>query len=591
MKKYCPLLLIVLLACGRPAVTNDPRIREAESIVWDAPDSALAILAEIDTLQLDARQQADYSLIYIQARDKAGYDIPWQEKVFKLKNYYANSNNVGKAALATYYAGRVYQMRGDNTSAAQEYLDALRYEEKIEDRQLKGLIHINLGMLHYEQSHFDEAVYELRKSVHYFAPNTSYASLSLKKIGNIYAVLQQADSARIYYEQALKSTRQLDNPVILSEILQDMGVLVEELGDYIEAKKYYHESVSLIGEQDRAVPYLNLGWVYFQANQFDSAGFYAGQSYHLLRDEGYLYALVSAYELLHRVEKAKENYQDALAWHEQYTDSLFVAQAKKNDLAIMELKKQYQTESLMDKIRRRNLAIALTVVAALLVVAVVCIVMYRKSVKKDKEIEELNRLMTTLEEMAASVHNNEKTETPDQVGGKKEIPTRVGDEAETPVHTDRVKTEKSNYRSIALQHFNALKKMALLEAGLDGEEKKKNNALKKFNQAVYGNDEFDWDKMFMAFNALEDGFLNKTLKFFRGYPELDETDFRVWCLSYAKLSQDEIALFLKLTFRNVQTRFTKIRETFGVEKRGNIDRFLKDKIVKNPSSDSATTEK
>lgn len=547
MRKYCTLLLMTLLACNLPAVTDDPRIREAENIVWDAPDSALAILETIDTLQLDSRQQAYYSLIRIQARNKAGYDISGEEKIFRLKEYYADGNDARRAAKGAFYAGRVYQMRRDHTNAAQAYLDALRYEENHDDRQLKGLIHSNLGILYYEQSHYNEAIDELTESLPYFTPGTYYTSYALKKTGNAFAILQQADSARMFYERALVSARQADSPVIISEMLQDIGVLFEETGNYTEAKNYYHEAVSLIDEQGRAVPYLNLGWAYFRTNQLDSAGIYAGQSHRLLRDERDVFSLVSVYELLYCVEKTKENSREALAWHEQYADSLFVAQRKKNDLAIMELKKQYETESMKDKIRRKNITIAFVVVAALLVVAVVYIIMYRKNIRKNKKIEELNRLAATLEVMAASV--------------------------------DEVKKGEKNYRSIALKHFDAIKKMALVEAGLNDKEKKTNSALKKFNQAVYKDDEFDWEKMFRAFNLLEDGFLNKALKFFKKYPQLDETDFRVWCLSYAKLSQDEITLFLKLKVRNIQTRLTRIREVFGIEKRGSIDRFLKDKIL------------
>lgn len=562
------------------------KIRQAENIVWEMPDSALTLLTKIDTLQLNSRQQAYYSLVRIQALNKAGYDISREECIFELKKYYANGKDATKATKAAFYAGRVYQLCGDNKNAAQCYLDALRYEEKNGDRQLNGLAHINMGMLHYEQRHYNEAIRELRESLPFFASNTYYISLALKKIGNAYAVLQQADSARVYYEKALIPARQADNPAILSEILQDMGILFEESGDYPQARDYYRKAISLIGERDRPIPYLNLGWSYFQTGQWDSAGLYARQAFHLLQDEGDSYTLVGAYELLYSVGKAKKNYQDALAWHEQYADSLYIVQEKKNDMAIVEIKKQYETESLVDKIRQKNLAIALILLATLLIVAIVYMIMYKKNIRKNQKIEELNHKMITLEEMAESIQGLEQKATLVQELERKlatvpGLEERANLVQELEQRIEIYNKERNTYRNIALLYFNVLKKGALITNTLDNEEKKSPNILKKFNKIVYESDEFDWNKLFLSLNTLEDGFLEKARAFFRNFQSLDDTDFRVWCLSYAGFRHDEIVLLLKLYLRNVQRRITKIREVFGIGKRKDIHQFVKDNVIKN----------
>lgn len=568
MEKYCVLLFLALLACNQPSINDDPRIRKAESVVWDTPDSALSILATIDTLRLDSRQQMHYSLVRIQARNKAGYDISGEEKIFELKEYYADGKDAAKAAKAAFYAGRVHQLRGDDKSAAQSYLDALRYIEKTGDRQLNGLIHINLGMLHYEQRHLDEAIDEFKKSLLYFSPNTDYTSLALNKIGSAYVALQQADSARIYFERALVSARQGNNIVLLSNILQDMGILFEESGNYPEAKKYYQKAASLTEEQNRAVLYLNLGWIYFHTDKLDSADFYAGQTHNLLNN-GNIYSLVSVYELLYHVEKAKGKHPDALAWHEQYADSLFIVQERKNDLAIMELTKQYETKLLAGKIQRRNQAIVLILFVALLVVLIVYIVMNKRNVRKNRIIEELNRKMVLFEGMAGSIQEH-----------KHKAALVQGLEEKVVAYNK----ERTTYRDIAQLYFNVLKKGAVIETNLDSEEKKASNILKKINKVVFEADEFDWNKLFLTLNTLEDGFPEKARVFFERYPNLTGTDFRVWCLSYAGFSQQEIVLLLKLNLRDIQRRITKIREAFGIEKREDIYPYVKNNVDKTPEA-------
>ena len=71
LRTYHIPLLVVLVAlfmgCGR--ARYDARLVQADSLMWTAPDSALATLAAIDSLAGEANQ-ADHDLLTTQARYK-----------------------------------------------------------------------------------------------------------------------------------------------------------------------------------------------------------------------------------------------------------------------------------------------------------------------------------------------------------------------------------------------------------------------------------------------------------------------------------------------------------------------------------------
>lgn len=71
------LLLLFAMACSTSGRV-DTMLLEAESLMMEHPDSALAILDSISPSQLTSdRKRADYALLLTQARDKKWmYDYP-----------------------------------------------------------------------------------------------------------------------------------------------------------------------------------------------------------------------------------------------------------------------------------------------------------------------------------------------------------------------------------------------------------------------------------------------------------------------------------------------------------------------------------
>jgi DNA-binding CsgD family transcriptional regulator len=81
-------------------------------------------------------------------------------------------------------------------------------------------------------------------------------------------------------------------------------------------------------------------------------------------------------------------------------------------------------------------------------------------------------------------------------------------------------------------------------------------------------------------NEMHDGFYDRLR---RTLSVLDESEFRICCLSYEGFSNTEIGIVLKYSVNTVQAKKTLIRKKLGIQASGNLHDFL-DEIIKGNTS-------
>ncbi len=127
-------------------------------------------------------------------------------------------------------------------------------------------------------------------------------------------------------------------------------------------------------------------------------------------------------------------------------------------------------------------------------------------------------------------------------------------------------------RKIIIQHFNILKKTALLEGFLKDDDRKKGKLfLTKFNEIVYGDGSFKWESLYITLNHLYDGLFEK-IKI--DFPALDQSEFRICCLLFVGFNNQEIAVILDLSNNTISNKRNIIRKKIGVKAYGNISIFF-----------------
>ena len=135
--------------------------------------------------------------------------------------------------------------------------------------------------------------------------------------------------------------------------------------------------------------------------------------------------------------------------------------------------------------------------------------------------------------------------------------------------------EKENsYRNVLIQHFEILKKAALLEGYMKENEKGNSTyLLQKFNEVVYGEKSLNWDVLYQTLNKLGEGIFDRIKT---NYPQLNESEFRICCLAYVDFDNAEIALLLNYRINTVEVKKSSIRKKLEIKAFGSIQDFSTD---------------
>ncbi len=542
----CALLLSV--SCNRQSRVTERILKKAEAVVEQHPDSALALLDSVRNLRdLDKEQRFQYFLLQVQAKDKSYRDITSDTVIFDVKSYCLRAGDFNRTALASYYCGRVLQEQKKYEKAMQAYLDAEKYSKRNSNDNLKGLIQSSIGEVYYRQLLKDEAISRYKQANRYFqqAGNRKNEIITFNLIGNCFLLKSEHDSAFIYYHKGLALADQNKIKCEQSEIRQNIGVAYREIGDWYQARLFFREALTFsVDSLEHARLYYNLASVFDEEDQEDSARYYLERSLTNLPKRKNSYLLANLYELWSEIEGKDQHYREALAYHKQYSDYLITILDENKNKAILEIQKKYDFQLMQnrnDQLLIDRQRVSLIALVLFLVLIVLFFIFYRRSVQNKRKLLEAEQKVFHMKELARSFDEKE-----------------------------------NSFRNILIRHFGILKKAALLEGYLREDERKKGQLLlKKFNEIVYGQEDLDWDLLYRTMNELSDGLLDR-LK--RVFPQLDESEFRICCLSYAELANTEIAIILKYSVNTIQTKRSSIRKKLGIKTFGNIRDFLEEKV-------------
>ncbi len=546
IKRYLPLVCILLLAtsCDRPLLVADKMLRKAETLVNQHPDSALALLDSIQNpMNLPNKQRYRYILLRVQAKDKNYEDIASDTLVFKAKEYYSKTGDLHEAALASLYSGRVLKAQKKYERALTACLDAEGYSMQTKDANLKGLIQSSIGKIYCDQLLRKEAIRRFKLAREYFHQSKNYRNeiVSFNQIGNCFLVQGKNDSAFVCYEMSLALADQHRLVKEQSAIRQSMGVACRQVGDFQKAKMYFKQALAFPADSlEQARLYYNLAQVFNKIDQNDSARYYLGQSLDKLPEKNANYLAANIYRAWSAIEAKDGNYQEALAHHNRYSKYLASILDENKSKAVLEIQRKYDFQLLQNhnkQLRLDRQRILLFSSLAVLSAVILFLLVSWRSMRRKKELLEAEQKIYQLKELARSFDKKE-----------------------------------SSFRTTLLAHFDILKKAALLEAYMKEDDRKKGAYLiRKFNEIVYGQAKPDWNVLYRTMNDMHDGFYDRLRK---KLSVLDESEFRICCLSYEEFSNTDIGIILKYSINTIQAKKTSIRKKLGIKTFGNLHDFL-----------------
>ena len=288
--KRLPLVILVfavvaavVAGCNHSA-RYDARLTSADSLMWDTPDSALAVLTAIDSLSSEANQ-AYRDLLVTQARYKCYLEITASDDSAisrAITHYRHHRGEREKLTRAYLYKGAIMEELGHIDSAMYYYKTA---EVSAEEKDYTNLGQINtrianLYRLHHGDMH---ACYEKSKiALRYYrlTGNKQLQLSSMIMIANSNGVIQKENSEQLLKEASLLATELNDSSsyYICQELLCRQLLHVSK--SYIKAKRVALDCLkSYEGFIDQDL-ILDLADIYARTGMLDSAKYYINELKH-----------------------------------------------------------------------------------------------------------------------------------------------------------------------------------------------------------------------------------------------------------------------------------------------------------------------
>ncbi|MCD8030297.1 MAG: hypothetical protein LUF85_05605 [Bacteroides sp.] len=413
----------------------------------------------------------------------------------------------------------------------EECLKAEQFSAVINAKQ-KGLIQNTLGRMLQKQMFIDEAREKYRKSLEYFQAIKDINSeiFTNSQIGNSFLLENNKDSTFLYYDKCIELLPYLNNYSQKVNIVINLSVAYRIFGEYDKAQLCLEKALTypLTNSQ---LARINLNLAKVNINYSEKVWAYLNESLRLAKEEGDLSLLSTIYDFIASYEENRGQYAMALDYHKKRFDYRHEHLELNFSNSMLDMKHKYHVKELQNiaTIKQQRFVIWGLVFVLLLITSWIFIYRQKKIiVQAEKDIAHLKNM---------SVLYNEKEKT---------------------------------LKNIVLKDFNILKKVALLESYMINNESN-NRLIKKFNEIVYNQEMMDWNRLYETMDSLYDNLFTKLKE---NFSQLDETEFRICCLSIAKFSNAEIAVIMKFSTSSVQWRKASIRKKLGIKPMGNIFEFL-----------------
>lgn len=273
------LQLILLAICfitgcqgGKDTVS---RLEEAETLIYESPDSALRLLESISHPErLQGKEQADYALLLSLAQYRCYIPASSDSLIQIAVQYYKDKNEIDKKGMAYYTLGSILEECEVNKSAAvQAYKDAERQVREMKNLDVASRIYSRLGFLNQSSGNYEEAKQYYRQAIAINKKNGNNHSLASNYLNlfRIHYLAAEKDSVAAYTEQLRQIESTLTDSALRSKIHQNIGVYYMYEEDYAKAEQYLTHALQLASDKASPKIWLSLADIYQYNNRQDKA--------------------------------------------------------------------------------------------------------------------------------------------------------------------------------------------------------------------------------------------------------------------------------------------------------------------------------
>lgn len=403
---------------------------------------------ELDSLKsrlLDASSIEEKADIYLTLSDKVIHSnrqlaLKYAEDLLELSH---DLNNDSISNIATLNLARIYLLIGNYPRSLDLYQQVLK--NKTADSAILLLAYNGVGIINYYQGDYKNAAIAYNKGLTFLPTidftkknNRSAKQNILNNLGILYEEMKDYDKSEHYYNESLDFSKEINNQLAYASTLTNYGRLLHKQGKDSLALEYYIEALrirtDLKDETGIILSYDGLGEYYFDLKRYDLAEKYLKQAISLASKAGDLLTVRRSSSHLFKIYELQNKYQlafETLALNKKVSDSLFNDERTNK---INQLKAEFEAERKLNvakaKEREKELLYLLIGVGLLLSLIIVSLLFYlqrnkirnsllqQAHLKLEKESLEKDIELKNKELTANTMHLMQKNQLIDEISEK-----------------------------------------------------------------------------------------------------------------------------------------------------------------------------
>ena len=389
----CYLLAFSFTGCQDRKGTA-PTLKEAESLMYTYPDSALQLLEAIQQpKQLTGQEQADYALLLTQARSRCRIIAASDSLIRISTDYYQDSNDNARKAKAFLYLGDVYMDMQNHVEA----MKALKQAEEVLDNaeaRTQSLVYSNLGYLNRKIANYELAwrYYQNALVIDKTNENSEWVVTNLINMLNL--PLSEIQDSTIYYVHLLEKTLLSVNSELQTKAYNNMGVYYYKQKKKERAAYYFCKAIHASNANSYRA-YLNLARIYDEEGNTARAD----SLYQVALQSPVWATRARIYEALYNRSLHAHRYQEATEYMKHYQQAADSFYTQRQAQEIQELQTKYDFEVLArKKTETENRLLRITIGGSLLLFLSLLAMYYFKK-KYTHQLQELENLIRQINEL------------------------------------------------------------------------------------------------------------------------------------------------------------------------------------------------
>ena len=320
MKRTSFLLILTTCLCllassCRKASVTDPVFAEAESLMNEQPDSALALLKAIPTPErLTGEAQARYALLYSQALDKNYIDTANDSLIQIAVNYYKDRSDAKAKFSSYYYLGCIYVNGKQLEKATLAFINAEQEVEALGDDYVTGMLYQKMTYIYREYYDHPKALEYIQKAILCYerAGKQQHKLFAQLVESAVYDGMGQKQKCIDRLCEIMEEAKQIEYIQLVRFCLGDLIIMNLKMERQEDAMKYYKELADNYSMEGFTPSfYANLGLLQVRAKNDTSALAFLKKAWELSdsrNDSIFVHGRAS--EIYHALQNYKQAYNE-----------------------------------------------------------------------------------------------------------------------------------------------------------------------------------------------------------------------------------------------------------------------------------------